>query len=78
MSTKQEKTKSKYGKKNRTKERGQGYSTRPGSPFYVPPEMVKLGGVFVDARPLTDRCNRSRPVIRPAQYGELEPIRAAA
>ncbi len=27
---------SRYGKKSRGKERGQGYSTRPTSPFYLP------------------------------------------
>ena len=27
---------SKYGKKNRGRERAQGYSTRPTSPFYLP------------------------------------------
>jgi hypothetical protein len=31
---------SKYGKKNRQKERAQGYSTRPNSPFYLPASQI--------------------------------------
>lgn len=36
--------KSKYGKKNRGKEIGRGYSTRKNSPFYLAPSQVIAEG----------------------------------